>query len=175
MTRAFPLRVAFLASVVIVLGGCASSAPSGGPMAGAEPMLSVERFLLAVDTGDLDAMARIFGTSAGPMADRAGSPLGCGLRRMGSWLRLSRRCMSWQDIELRMNTIALILQHDEYRVRSENPVAGRRHPTRRVGVDIERGGQRFADVPFVVVRTGEGRWLIEEIGLERITASAWRR
>lgn len=175
MTRAFSLRVVLCACVVVGLGGCASSGPSGAPMAGPEPMLSVERFLLAANTGDLDAMARIFGTSAGPMADRAGSALGCGLRRMGSWLRLSRRCVSWQDIELRMNTIALILQHDDYRVRSENPVAGRRHPTRRVGVDLQRGGQQFTDVPFVVVRSGEGRWLIEEIGLERITASAWLR
>lgn len=166
----FAAAKTLLVAVAVVSAGCASQQPARGPAAGPEPMLSVERFLQAANTRDLDAMARIFGTADGPIAERAGSTLGCAFRRMGSWIGLSRRCVSWQDIELRMNTIALILEHDDYRIRSESSVAGRRHPTTRLGVDLERGERRFDNVPFVVVRSTEGRWLIEEIGLDRITA-----
>jgi len=140
-------------------------------MAGPQPQLSVERFLQAANTRDLEAMARIFGTEDGPIADEAGSTLGCAFRRMGSWIGLSGRCTSWQQIELRMNTIAYILRHDDYRMRSETTVAGRRAPTTRVGVDLEWGRERYQDVPFVVVRAGGGEWMIEEIGLERITGA----
>jgi hypothetical protein len=140
-------------------------------MAGPQPQLSVERFLQAANTRDLEAMARIFGTSRGPITDRAGSSVGCAFRRMGSWIGLSRRCLSWQQIEVRMNTIAYILRHDDYRMRSESTVAGRAHPTTRVGVDLVQGPERYQDVPFFVVRTSGGQWLVEEIGLERITAA----
>jgi len=140
-------------------------------MAGPQPQLSVERFLQAANTRDLEAMSRIFGTSKGPIADRAGSTLGCAFKRMGSWMRLSRRCISWQEIEVRMNTIAYILRHDDYRMRSETRVAGRRSPTTRVGVDLVVGRQEHLNIPFVVVQTSGGQWLIEEIGLETITAS----
>lgn len=176
MSRSFSLEAILVAGVVALSASCASSGPRAtGPMAGPEAMLSVERFLQAANTRDLDAMARIFGTEEGPMAERAGSTVGCAFKRMGSWVGLSRRCIRWERIELQMNTIALILQHDDYRIRSESSVAGRRHPTTRVGVDLERGSQRYQDVPFVVVRAPDGRWLIEEVGLDRITAAAWRR
>lgn len=158
--------------VMLPLGpvGCATSG-SSPQMAGTQPQISVERFLQAANSRDLDAMARIFGTDEGPIADQARSGLGCAFRRVGSWLRLSSRCTSWQDIEIRMNTIAYILRHDRYQVRSESTVAGRQAQTIRVGVDLEWGRESYPDVPFVVVQTREGRWLVQEIGLERITAS----
>lgn len=158
-----------LASLLAV-AGCGSSGPPAAPVAGVAPMLSVERFLQAANTQDLEAMARIFGTADGAIADATGSPLGCAFKRMGSWIRLSQRCVSWQEIELRMNIIAMVLQHDDYRIRSETNVPGRQRPATRIGVDIVRGGERFTDVPFVVVRARDGRWMVEEIGLQRITA-----
>ncbi len=167
--RTLPLG---LLAVILSLGaaGCASSS-SSPEMAGTQPQVSVERFLQAANTRDLDAMARIFGTEAGPIAEQAGSGLGCAFRRMGSWLRLSSRCTSWQDIEVRMNTIAYILRHDRYQMRSESTVAGRQARTIRVGVDLEWGRESYSDVPFVVVQSRGGRWLVQEIGLERITSS----
>lgn len=133
-------------------------------------MLSVERFLQAENTGDLEAMARIFGTAEGPIADRTGHFITCPFRRLGSWCRMGDPCLSWVEIELRMNLIAQILQHDDYRVRTEVPVPGRTSQTTRVGVDLVRGLSEYLDVPFEVVLTPDGRWLVESIGLERITA-----
>lgn len=152
------------------IGGCASSpSPSSSQMAGLAPMLSVERFLQAANTNDLDSMARIFGTVRGPIADQTGSAVGCAFRRMGSWFGIGRRCLSWSEIEVRMDAIARILRHDDYRIRGETSVAGRAQRTTRVGVDLTRGSNRYNDVPFVVVQASEGRWFLEEIGLERIT------
>jgi hypothetical protein len=168
------LRRSCIPVVILALAmtGCASSqqAPSS-QMAGVAPMLSVERFLQAANTRDLDAMARIFGTANGPIADQAGGAFGCAFRRMGSWIGLSRRCVSWTEIEVRMDAIARILRHDDYQIQSESSVAGRRHPTTRIGVDLVRGSERYQDVPFTVVQASEGRWLLEEIGLERITGA----
>jgi hypothetical protein len=140
-------------------------------MAGIAPILSVERFLQAANTGDLESMARIFGTAEGSIADRTGGPLGCAFKRMGSWIGLGDGCLSWSEIELRMNAIAVILQHDDYRVQEESPVPGRQRPTTQVSVDIQRGGEQFADVPFTVVQSADGRWLVEEIGLGVMMAS----
>ena len=68
-----------------------------------------------------------------------------------------------------MDAIAQILRFDDYNVVSEETVAGRTNPTRRVRVDLVIDGQAVSGVPFVVVRTGGGRWLVEEVGLTRIT------
>jgi hypothetical protein len=167
------MRRCLLLVLLASLGTAAcASTPSGisDRMAAPAPMLSVERFLQAANSGDLEAMAYIFGTARGPIAGETGSSLGCAFRRVGSWFGAGRRCVSWSDIELRMNAIALIIRHDDYRVRSQSNVPGRTRPTTRVGVDLDRGSSRYSDVPFVVVQTSDGRWLVEEIGLERITA-----
>ncbi len=170
MTRSHPTKLVCVLAALTLLVGCASSGPPSSQMAGPEPQLSVERFLQAANARDLEAMARIFGTADGPITNRTGSSVGCAARRMGSWIGLSDRCMSWQDIEVWMDTVAYILRHDEFRMRSEDRVAGRTHPTTRVGVDLKQGQREFANIPFVVVRTSSGEWLVEEIGLERITS-----
>jgi hypothetical protein len=165
-------RTLFLAALLTLgVSACASSQnipPTR--MAGVAPMLSVERFLQAANTSDLEAMARIFGTSSGAIAEQTGNPFGCAFKRIGSWVGLGSRCVSRQQIELRMNAIALVLRHNDYRIRNERDVPGRRAPTTRVGVDLVQGSSTVTDVPFVVVRTSNGRWLVEEIGLERVTS-----
>jgi hypothetical protein len=140
-------------------------------LAAEQPMVSVERFLLAANTRDLDAMAGLFGTANGPISSKSGSPLSCTFRRMGSWVGASQVCTTWQDIELRMNAIAEILRHDDYRMVSERQVAGRTASTIRVGVDLHRGSRRYRDVAFLAVRQSSGRWLIEEIDLEAVTGA----
>jgi len=166
-------RPFLLGTLLLVVAGCASGPPLAQTrMAASQPMLSVERFLQAANTGDLEAMAMIFGTSRGPIANQAGGTLPCAFRRMGSWVGLGSRCVSWIDIEIRMDAIARLLRHDDYRVRSESSVAGRARPTIRVGVDMARGASNIQDVPFVVVQASDGRWMVEEIGLERLTAES---
>ena len=76
-----------------------------------------------------------------------------------------------------MDAIALILAHQDYRIVREEQVVGRTAPTTRVLVDMTipvldrygaRGWEAVSAVPFVVVRTSEGRWLVQEVDLERM-------
>jgi hypothetical protein len=132
-------------------------------------MLSVERFLQASNARDYEAMARLFGSAAGPVADTGGT-VGCAFRRMGSWIGLGDRCMRSDEVELWMSAISEVLTHRDYRVVSDRSEPGRRNPTNRVGVDITRGeGEIIRDVHFLVVLTPGGGWLIQEIDLERMT------
>jgi hypothetical protein len=132
------------------------------------PTLSVEAFLQASNARDYDTMARLFGTERGPVAE-TGSTVGCAFRKVGSWMGMGQRCVRREEVELRMATIADILRHQDYRIVSDRLEPGRRHTTNRVGVDITRGGALVRDVPFLVVRSREGRWLVQEIDLQRLT------
>jgi hypothetical protein len=114
-------------------------------MSGMGPPLSVERFLQAVNARDYDAMAALFGTVKGPIEG------------------------SRVDIERQMDLISQILRHQDYRVASQAMVPGRESPTTRVGVDLTIGGRVFRDVEFLVVRTEQDSWLVEQIDLEAIT------
>jgi len=165
------MRRFLLLAIPFLLGGCTTRMVAPGEIASVAPMLSVERFLQASNDRDIHTMARIFGTEDGAMIE-TGSSLGCGFKKLGSWFGMGLRCMTLQEVELRMDAIAQILRHDDYTIVSENSVAGRRNPTSRIGVDLSVDGRVITDVPFVVVRTGEGRWLVEEIGLARVTGGA---
>ncbi len=70
-----------------------------------------------------------------------------------------------------MDAIASIIQHQDYRIVREEAVAGRTRPARRVVVDLTIEGSAVRGMPFVVVQTGEGRWLVEQVPLERIMAA----
>lgn len=162
--------LSFLAVLVLLgLGACTTQrVQPSRDMAAVAPQLSVERFLQAVNARDLDAMADLFGTADGPMGD-TGSSFGCAFKKIGSWLGLSEACRSREEIELRMDAIAEILEHEDYQIVSEGRVPGRQHPTMRVGVDLVLERQRVNDVPFLVVQTTDERWLVTEIGLGRVT------
>lgn len=162
-------RSLLLLALLAVVAGCATRA-ANDEMAAVAPMLSVERFLQAANSRDLDAMARLFGTADGPVSD-TGSTVGCTFKKMGSWIGLGSACVTAEEVELRMDAIARILRHEDYRITSESDVAGRSRPTTRIGVDLETRRDTVRDVPFIVVRNSDGRWLVEEIGLERITRS----
>lgn len=165
-----PERARFLALVTVVLlvGGCARQVarPAPGVLAIA-PQLSVERFLQASNARDYEAMSGLFGTPDGPIM-RTGSTVGCGFRKVGSWLGLGQRCLRWDEVELRMAALSELLRHQDYRIVSERVQPGRRHPTNRVGVDISRGGDIIRDVPFMVVRSRDGRWLVQEVDVLRM-------
>lgn len=161
-------RILLLALPLFLAAGCASGGTDGGEMAAVAPMLSVERFLQAANSRDLDAMSRLFGTDDGPVADTGGT-IGCAFKKMGSWIGLGDACTTAEDVELRMDAIAQILEHDDYRIANESRVAGRSVPTTRIGVNLVIGEETVQNVPFIVVRTSEGRWLVQQIGLETIT------
>ena len=159
----------FLAVIGVFLAGCTTTQiVTSGEAASVAPILTVERFLQASNNRDLHSMGRLFGTEEGAIIE-TGSTLGCAFKKMGSWIGLGERCLTVQEVELRMDAIAQILQHRDYTIVSEEPVPGRVHPTSRIGVNLRIGGDLVEDVPFIVVKTGEDRWLVEQIGLDRVT------
>jgi hypothetical protein len=130
--------------------------------------LSVERFLQAANDRDVTSMGRLFGTNEGPVGDTGGT-FGCAFKKIGSWFG-GPACLDRVDVELRMDAIASVVQHQDYRIVREEPVAGRTSPTRRVIVDFDMGERTVAGAPFVVVQTNEGRWLVQEVPLEAMMA-----
>lgn len=169
MTRPLPFRRFFVLAVLLGLAACTTQrVQPSREMAAVAPQLSVERFLQAVNARDLQAMADLFGTAEGPVGD-TGSSFGCAFKKIGSWFGMSEACTTWEEVELRMDAIAEILRHTDYQIVSESRVAGRQHPTMRVGVDLVLERRRANDIPFLVVQTEDGRWLVENVGLERVT------
>lgn len=162
------MRRMWLLAGLLLGGACTTQVITSGEMASVAPVLSVERFLQAANEADLHSMARLFGTADGPIIETGGT-ISCGFKKLGSWFGISTRCETIQEVEIRMDAIAQIIRHQDYRVVSEANVPGRVNPTTRIGVDMQVDGRDITDVPFVVVRTDEGRWLVEEIGLTRIT------
>jgi hypothetical protein len=157
-----------LVVLLLALPGCTTNQiMSGGEMAAVAPMLSVERFLKASNERDLHSMASIFGTADGPIIDTGGA-FGCAFKKMGSWIGLGDACQSLQEVELRMDLISDLLRHDDYTIASDALVAGRVNPTTRIGVHMVIRGRDISDVPFLVVKTDGGRWLVQEIGLEKV-------
>jgi hypothetical protein len=71
-----------------------------------------------------------------------------------------------------MDAIASILAHTDYRIVTEQRVAGRTVPATRVLVNMTTiQGVAVSNVPFVVVRSDEGRWLVENVDLQRVMAA----
>jgi len=138
------------------------------PATAVGPQLSVERFLQAANTRDLDAMGRLFGTHEGPLGD-TGSTFGCAFKKIGSWFG-GEACLDRRDVELRMDAIASILRHRDYAVTAQQRVAGRTHATTRLLVDLTLDGGTVKGVPFLVVHGSDGRWLVQEIDLARVMA-----
>lgn len=153
--------------LLLAAGACSTRIPATPVGGGTGPRRAAERLLQAANRGDLDALARVFGTREGPIAE-AGGGLGCGLRRMASWLTPADPCPSRREVELRMHAIAVVLRHDDYEVVSEERVPGRERSVTRISVAVRRGERTYRDVGLLVVRTSSG-WLVEAVELEKIT------
>lgn len=162
-----PGRVALLA-VAVVSTACTTQVIQSPGVLAIAPQLSVERFLQAANSRDLHGMGRLFGTSSGPIMDTGGT-FGCMFKKIASWFG-GRSCMTRQQVELRMEAISSILQHENYRIVREEMVAGRDTPTTRVVVNLTIRGQAVNNIPFLVVQAGAGRWLVQEVDLQRVMA-----
>ena len=129
-------------------GACTSQTVVNQSQLPVAPALTVERFLQAANTRDLETMSRLFGNNDGPIGDSG----------------------SREEVELRMNVIAEILQHDDYVIVSERVVPGAEVPSNRIGVDLTLPqGLTVQDVGFTVVLESPNRWLINVIELVKIT------
>ena len=141
-------RLPILFLVLTSAGACTSRTVVNQPQLPIASALMVERFLQAANARDLETMSRLFGTHDGPIGDRR----------------------SREEVELRMNVIAQILQHDDYEIISERSVPGAEFPSRRVGVDLVLpGGTTVRDVGFTLVLESDDRWLINVIEVIKIT------
>jgi hypothetical protein len=154
---------------IALSGACASSVQQRGPGAGVAAQLSVERFLQAANARDIEAMGRSFGTTDGASWDTGGT-FGCAFKKIGSWFG-GESCVKRHDVEIRMEAIASVLKHEDYRVTREESVPGRLNVATRVWVDLTVQGARVADIPFVVVRSGDA-WLVEQVDLARVMVGA---
>ena len=132
-------------------GACTSRPAVNQPLSPVAPTLTVERFLQAANVRDLETMSRLFGSADGPFGDTRDREV----------------------VELQMNVIAEILQHDDYDIISEGAVPGSELPSRRIGVDFSLpNGLSVGDVGFTVVLESADRWLVNEIEVTRITEGA---
>ncbi len=165
-----PVVGAALVAALLAATACSTTVVRPAAAAAVAPQLTVERFLQAANDRDLESMSRLFGTASGPIGD-TGSTFGCFWKKIGSWFG-GNDCVTRQEVEVRLDAIARVLQHRDYVIRNEERVAGRRAPTRRVFVDITLDeGERVTAVPFVVVQGSEQRWYVEQVDLERIMSA----
>ena len=159
---------------LLALAGCGGASahdgpgPPPGPDTSLEPARVVAEFLDAANRRDHAAMASRFGTAAGPIGDSGGA-LGCAFRKVGSWIGLGDRCLNATEVELRMDLMAAILAHESYRLGGEAAVAGSGRPAIRVEVEVDTATEQGVTVPFVLIQTDHGGWLVKEVALGRLT------
>ena len=161
-------RLTILCLSIALAAGCSTRRVTRRPATLIAPTLTVERFLQASNVRDLEEMSRLFGTYDGPIGD-TGSAFGCFWKKIGSAFGVSS-CTRWSEVELRMDLISDVLQHEDYQAVSERMVSGVEHPANRVGVDMSfAGGNTIRDIGFTVVQASAGRWLVSLIELEKIS------
>lgn len=158
------MRRILLAGLLLSVAACSSrSNATADP--GFGPSLTIERFLQASNAvaqlseaegqgaermaDEIETMARLFGTSDGSVLER--DPR--------------------SEVERRMFLIATILQHTDYALAGESAVPGRSREAIEVRVMLTTVRDGEVEVPFTVVQTDGGDWLIEKIGLEAITGA----
>lgn len=141
------MRKATMAFAAVLLAvGCVKQEVVQTPSAGVGPTLLVEQFLHAANAGQWSALGNMFGTKNGPISSRDNK----------------------DDVEKRMALIGNELKSEDYSIVSEEAVPGRADATKLI-VNLKKEGKNVR-VPFTLVRYKDKRWLVEEIGLQAITA-----
>lgn len=139
-------RYLLLLVPVALLAACGARA--GTPaMDSPGPALVVERFLQAANSNDLHTMTQLFGTAR----------------------RTIDQIESRERAERRMQVLASLLRHEDYTVVGQRAVPGRLNDATELLIELKTAG-RTVVVPHLVVRRGDGSWIIERIDIETITA-----
>lgn len=132
---------------VLALNASACVKQQVNPASNVGSSLVVEQFMRAANAKDLDAMARLFGTKDGPV--------------FGKWPK--------DEIEKRMFVISTELKHEDFSVTAEQIVPGRGADATKLTVKLRKDGKDY-NVPFTLVRYKNESWLVEQIGIDVITA-----
>jgi hypothetical protein len=75
------------------------------------------------------------------------------------------------QLDQQLFAIASVLRHEGYEIVRRQIVPGRRSEATEVTVRMDMGRNRLIDVPYVLVFSTAGTWLIEQIDLEKITGA----
>jgi hypothetical protein len=134
-------RVLVLAlAALAACGGSAGSAPAAAPGPVTSPRGAVEQFLQAVADSNLQKMASLWGTAAGPAA-KTNQPA---------------------DYQRRIVVMQAYLRNEGIAITSDTPDGG---PDRHV-VQVElRRDLCTRMVPFTLIRLATGTWLVNQIDL----------
>jgi hypothetical protein len=123
-----------------VLAGCgggsapATAAPTGSAKG------TVDRFMQAVADSNLDQMANLWGTTAGPAA-KTGQP---------------------PDFQRRVAIMHAYLRNESHRIMTDTPEGGgSRH---MLQVEIRRQLCSWV-IPFTAVKLGDGTWIVSQVDL----------
>ena len=140
-------RIRSLAFVLLAAAAACGgrTGSTGGVRPAGAPAQVVEQFMRLVAAKDYARMGAVFGTREGPIASRDPQ----------------------QQVERRMYAIAEILKNTRFVIRGEQAIPGR-SDAEQITVQLTQE-DRTVDVPFVVVRTTEGGWLVEQVDLEAVT------
>jgi|SRR5687767_7975736 len=146
MRRATVVSVWTLACIMLV-SACIKRVEMT-PASSVGASLALERFLAAANGKDLTGMSNLFGTKTGPIIKRDEKA----------------------QVETQMHLLATVLRHDDFKIEGEEIVPGRRSDATLLNVNIIKGKQATL-VPFVMVRTNDGHWIVECFEIERLTAN----
>jgi hypothetical protein len=143
------LAGAIVASVSALSACSAKSAgPSGGAYGASTSELAVRGFLDGANANDYTRMSDLFGTDRGPAVKEFGVT----------------------DVERRMMFLASILKHGGYELQQANLA---QLGPERVRWEARMSGTRKGTVvvPVVTVPDKSGRWFVERLNLDALTAS----
>jgi hypothetical protein len=152
-----------LSIVLVLVAACHSGAPqhpstgvrpAGAPFASGSggatsPRAAVESFLAAARSEDLQAMALVWGTAAGP----------------------ARNTIPRDELEKRELVMMCFLRHDRYEILSDASSTGGQ---RRIEVEFEQGPLRRT-AAFLVVPGTDGRWYVQSFNMEALRELCARR
>ena len=140
MTQAFSRMV--LVGIGYAAAACASS-PSNSFVGQVDPQATVASFMNAVRANDLAVMGQLWGTEDGPAADR----------------------MDSEQLDMRLTVMVRYLAHEEYQI-VPRPTGAPREGYRMYQVELTRQGCRLL-VPFELVLTRRGGWLVSRVDLDQ--------
>ncbi|MEJ2216327.1 MAG: hypothetical protein P8099_06900 [Gemmatimonadota bacterium] len=139
--------VALLTVLLILQTACVHRpVPTQPNVSTVAPTLVVERFLRAVNANDVQTMARLFGTKDGSIVNMEKS----------------------DEVQQRMFILASLLHHDDYRIEGNQIVPGRLNDAIQLNVRMWFG-ERQVVIPFLMVRAKKDAWLVEKIGVDRLS------
>ena len=152
MSRRRAGPAALIAALVLWGAGCASGGgdvnpASGSPWGAATSEMAVRSFLDAANVEDFGTMSKLFGTSDGPAVEKFGI----------------------EEVEPRMLVMSRLLKHEGYSMNRANlAMLG----PDRVRYEVRLTGTRKGDVtvPVIAVPTKSGRWFVERLNLDALTA-----